>query len=577
MAAQVTDRAHRYRAQKLAPAGRKVCAYCGSTRNLVPDHIDGVPDHTTRSNLQWLCKSCNTAKGAAFAKAGKGRLTNQYNPAAGGVPTFEQYMWAVSNHTRGAHDEGGAVIHATPLHKRIEYARRIAPKAQATKQARFDERWNPSDAQMKAEGARFAKHYDIPVALGRKLWAEAGGNWAKAYELLSKHFKGNPWPFSRPDARRTTPASGGIAHHMAKAGKRPVVKSKAKAAKAGGARVPVPSDLQIEAGFKRGLSLREILGNPSNESVQDKSWRKWAENYQRVQRDPNAASAKDLRRALGYLDKARSSMIRRAHEKGAAPDPTVLSGFDNDYEYLKSLMLDKERGKRNPAAASAPFAVIASGKNSKWVEKRFKTEAAAERFAEAKNRVKRSKLDGRDIYPDAVYSVQRNPAAASASAFEEFHGFAPSEVVTVTKKIHHHKHLAAAGKLVQLDVWGIDDQGHKISGFKGAFLAFNESKNQLFVEGGDQSVNLADFGIDSAHELETLGRLTDIGYQTNKTHLGDEGGEAVYVHKFRTTNDGGRHVVVKIARYPDLIYDVRNEQLLFSGGSYEILREGINK
>jgi hypothetical protein len=26
-----------------------------------------------------------------------------------------------------------------------------------------------------------------------------------------------------------------------------------------------------------------------------------------------------------------------------------------------------------------------------------------------------------------------------------------------------------------------------------------------------------------------------------------------------------------------LIYDVRNEQLLFSGGSYEILREGINK
>jgi hypothetical protein len=34
---------------------------------------------------------------------------------------------------------------------------------------------------------------------------------------------------------------------------------------------------------------------------------------------------------------------------------------------------------------------------------------------------------------------------------------------------------------------------------------------------------------------------------------------------------------VKIARYPDLIYDVRNEQLLFSGGSYEIIAEGIDK
>jgi hypothetical protein len=172
---------------------------------------------------------------------------------------------------------------------------------------------------------------------------------------------------------------------------------------------------------------------------------------------------------------------------------------------------------------------------------------------------------------------KRNPAAASAEVFEEFHGFAPSETITVTKKIHYHKHLAAAGALTHLDVWGIDGAGHKISGFKGAFLAFNEKKNQLFVEGGDQRIDLADFGIDPPHELETLGRLTDIGYQTNKTHLGDEGGEAVYVHKFRATNRNGKHVIVKIARYPDLIYDVRNEQLLFSGGSYEILREGINK
>ena len=66
-------------------------------------------------------------------------------------------------------------------------------------------------------------------------------------------------------------------------------------------------------------------------------------------------------------------------------------------------------------------------------------------------------------------------------------------------------------------------------------------------------------------------------YQTNKTHLGDEGGEAVYVHRFRAVNKAGKHVVVKMAREPDLIYDVRNEQLLFSGGSYEILREGINQ
>jgi hypothetical protein len=170
-----------------------------------------------------------------------------------------------------------------------------------------------------------------------------------------------------------------------------------------------------------------------------------------------------------------------------------------------------------------------------------------------------------------------NPATASAESLEDFHGFAPSEVITVTKHIHHHEHLAAAGKLTHLDVWGIDGKGHHVSGFKGAFLAFNETKNQLFVEGGDQSVNLSDFGIKSPHELETLGRLTDIGYHTNKTHLGDEGGEAVYAHQLRTTNEDGKHVVVKITRYPDVIYRGLDQQMEFSGGSYEIRAEGIDK
>jgi hypothetical protein len=176
-----------------------------------------------------------------------------------------------------------------------------------------------------------------------------------------------------------------------------------------------------------------------------------------------------------------------------------------------------------------------------------------------------------------VKAVRKNPASASAEVFEDFHGFEPTEVVTVSKEVHHHAHLASLGTLVLLEVYGVDERGHKVQGFKGALLACNETRDQLFIEGGDQSINLKDFGIKAPHGMETLGRVTNIGYQTNKTHLGDEGGEAVYVHRFRATNQNGKHVVVKMTREPDLIYDVRNEQLLFSGGSYEILREGINK
>jgi hypothetical protein len=435
-ARQVTDRAKRYRAQNAVTGPRK-CVICGSRSDLGVMHLTGNESHGEAANLAYGCRSCNGKLAAAFKSIGAGRPTNQYNPAKG-VPTFEQYMWAVTHHTRTEHDEGGAVIHATPKHKRIEYAKRIA----------------------------------------------------------SGKSRENPWPFSRPDARRTTPAHGGIAYHQGKAKPRKraddlnaeFLKStkKSKPAKAASS---MPDEAALQAGFKRGLSLSEILAqNPAGIAP---GW--WSEY---------TAATKD-----------RAEINKRQ---------IAANGWNV--------------GKVKKMGDRWGFRYWGKPKEGIW-----------------------------------------NPASASAEVFEEFHGFAPDEVVTVSKKVHHHAHLAALGTLVQLDVYGVDGRGHKITGFKGALLACNESRDQLFVEGGDQSMSLADFGIRKPHETETLGRVTNIGYKTNKTHLGDEGGEAVYVHRFRAVNQNGKHVVVKMTREPDLIYDVRNEQLLFSGGSYEILREGINK
>lgn len=129
-ATEITDRAKRYRAQNKV-RGPKQCVICGARRSpgkrpldvmhLNGDEADGGPE-----NLAYGCRSCNARLGAAFKRIGAGVPTVQYNPAAGGAPTFQQYAWAVANHERGAFDEGGAVIHATPRHKRIEYAQRIA-------------------------------------------------------------------------------------------------------------------------------------------------------------------------------------------------------------------------------------------------------------------------------------------------------------------------------------------------------------------------------------------------------------------------------------------------------------------
>ena len=122
---QITDRAKRYRAQKNVK-GPKECVVCGAKGKLDVMHLNGNESDGEWRNLAYGCRSCNGKLAAGFKRIGAGVPTRQFNPAGAAVPTFGQYAWAVSHHSRGAHDEGGAVIHATPRHKRIEYARRIA-------------------------------------------------------------------------------------------------------------------------------------------------------------------------------------------------------------------------------------------------------------------------------------------------------------------------------------------------------------------------------------------------------------------------------------------------------------------
>jgi hypothetical protein len=89
-------------------------------------HLSGDESDGDRKNLGYGCRSCNGKLSAAWKRLGSPVRTRQYNPAGKATPSFQQYAWAVSNHERGAHDEGGAIIHATPRSKRIEYAKRIA-------------------------------------------------------------------------------------------------------------------------------------------------------------------------------------------------------------------------------------------------------------------------------------------------------------------------------------------------------------------------------------------------------------------------------------------------------------------
>lgn len=186
---------------------------------------------------------------------------------------------------------------------------------------------------------------------------------------------------------------------------------------------------------------------------------------------------------------------------------------------------------------------------------------------------------------------RRNPLDGALATYEGFHGRPSEEIVEVTTELHEHSHLAGIGDLVKLVI--VTDDGAKViiqkfedSRGNPAILCQNERpkhgeyKPQLFIEGGDQSVRLSDFGIfEPYHEMEVLGRCRNVYYYTRKDHLGSDGGTATYNHKFggmREVKGRGGKARRKRSPLPTILYDTRNRLLSFAGGGYTIPDEGID-
>lgn len=182
----ITDRAKRYRANSIYRRKTQCeCtlrkhghgAVCGSRDSLGVGHKDGDESNNRKSNLFTVCKSCNAMQAHDDKRAGRGVRTRQYNPKTRvedynlssvsgrpirratkvvfpdgkeirfldrftskreairqaeairrknpGATNLAQYVQAAMDHSRGAHDAGGKVLHETPKAKRKEFAREI--------------------------------------------------------------------------------------------------------------------------------------------------------------------------------------------------------------------------------------------------------------------------------------------------------------------------------------------------------------------------------------------------------------------------------------------------------------------
>lgn len=222
--------------------------------------------------------------------------------------------------------------------------------------------------------------------------------------------------------------------------------------------------------------------------------------------------------------------------------------------------------KKKGGAASAYAVCTASGTRNKGTKSRKRNTTKLQRT-----------LHRRAI--DFRRNGRRNPEDAAAETYEFFHGRPPKEIIEVSIPIEEHTVLSGIGKLIALEIFAIDGRRIvKLEQFQGALLAQNEKRTQLYIEGGNQSVRPADFGISSPHEQEILGALLSVVYFTTKTHLRPEdGGMANYDHKFGNEGRDQKHVFgAKGSRIPLIGYDTRNKLLSILGGGYELPSEGID-
>lgn len=127
-ASQISDRAKRYRANKVGAHGPKRCNYCGSKKNVGIDHVNGDEADASPKNLVWACKACNTRKGLLFRRKGLGVITSQTNPSRGrGRTSMNEYAAAIKimrGEFEGDVSKAVATIRATPAAVRSAYTAR---------------------------------------------------------------------------------------------------------------------------------------------------------------------------------------------------------------------------------------------------------------------------------------------------------------------------------------------------------------------------------------------------------------------------------------------------------------------
>lgn len=222
------------------------------------------------------------------------------------------------------------------------------------------------------------------------------------------------------------------------------------------------------------------------------------------------------------------------------------------FEYADAESAGRSAGQEyrsgTPGSGAAPAAAIAAAFNEWW-------SSEGESLAGKREKTKHRRAFEKGFRRGA----KKNPFDEAAELSEAFHGRPAEEVTEYAETIEVHAHLTDLGELVELEL--ADPPGVIIRFDPGVRLASNEHGTQLYIVGGDQSVDLEEFDVDPAKESVVLGTVAAVTYATAKFHLGEEDTiPGPYRHEFG--EEGGE--------LPALVYDTRNRLLSLHGGAYVI-------
>jgi hypothetical protein len=336
-------------------------------------------------------------------------------------------------------------------------------------------------------------------------------------------------------------------------------------AKEGGGYASIPSESAIAKAYQDGAkNLTEALAmagarpNPSTPAGEMAAAQRFMAQAQ------TARLAGDLTRASSLERLARSRAAMAQILAGQRPN-----GLDWGTEGVSDLAKQgfmKPRKSKTVTLYEAwtPHGVTYTGEN------RYTAEAHVRQYG---GTVKEKR--GQRPNPQHRKRAKRNSADASDQAYESFHGQPVGETVLVSDDLHEHEHLWTLGLLMEMRV-------DTMSGFEcllnfeddPPYLCSSEDGKQLYIEAGDQKLDLKALKLDGAEwrkDRMVIGQLSppgkdragkpvkwNIGYQTEKDF--DKFETILYQH------DHGEETGVR----PFLEYEPRNEKLYISGGQYKI-------